>query len=187
MTTKNRTTRNGEKDGRALSLALVQADFVACGRCSYFLAGYRVLHGLPALENAIAASDGEWLILAWNEATRRLMQKSFGCRIDNEWYHYETCCPVCYRRFQVTTAPEPQALETAEAGQAEAMPAVLEPAGVGQGEALPSAPEPEDTGTVGEVPVIPETGDAPPAEVAQAEDKPAGKELLQFRVQLIHG
>lgn len=77
-------------------------DFVACGRCSYFLAGYRAIHGRQGLEDAIAHSDGEWLTLQWNEETSRLVQKSYGCRMDMDWYLLESCCPICCRRFEVS-------------------------------------------------------------------------------------
>jgi hypothetical protein len=106
MTKKKRTTSNGKKSRRKVETtpewAKVQRDFLACGRCGYFLAGYRVLRGLPELEAAIAESKGEWLTLHWDEDTRRLMQKSLGCHLDVEWHHFESICPACYRRFRVT-------------------------------------------------------------------------------------
>lgn len=82
------------------------ADFVACGRCSFFLAGYRVLHGADQLAEAAEASDDEWLALKWDHATRRLVQESYGSRLDIEFYYFDSRCPECQRRFVIGTGEE---------------------------------------------------------------------------------
>lgn len=78
------------------------ADFVACGRCSFFLAGYRVIHGKDQLEQAIEASDDEWLTLRWDHNTRQLVQSSYGSRLDIEFYYFDGRCPECQRRFVIS-------------------------------------------------------------------------------------
>ena len=126
----------------------VQKQFVACSRCSYFLAGYRVIHGSAGLESAVAGSDGEWLVLEWNEETRHLVQKSYGCQIDMEWQQFSACCPFCNRRFDITytdqeeNQPEPAGAHP-EAERAET--AVEDPAAESEepGSHMPESAVPE--------------------------------------------
>lgn len=76
-------------------------EFVACGRCSFFLAGYRVLHGTEALEQAAQKSDDQWLTLIWDLETRRLVQSSYGSRLDIDFYYFDGRCPECQRRYVI--------------------------------------------------------------------------------------
>lgn len=87
------------------------ADFVSCGRCSFFLAGYRVLQGLDALQQAAEQRDEAWLVLRWNHAMRKLVQDSYGSRMDIEFYYYDGRCPECQRRFVIGQQDEPAAIE----------------------------------------------------------------------------
>ena len=96
---QRRNARRNEKEKSDLDL--VVDDFVACGRCSFFLAGYRVLHGMEALKEAAEASDDEWLVLRWDMATKQLVQKSYGSRLDIEFYYFDGRCPECQRRFVI--------------------------------------------------------------------------------------
>lgn len=74
-------------------------EFVVCGRCSFFLSGFRVIHGADALA-AVAEEEHEgWLVLPWNLATCRLLEKSYGFEIDDSCSHFEGCCPECRRCF----------------------------------------------------------------------------------------
>lgn len=75
------------------------ADFVPCGRCSFFLSGYRAIHGLEVLEETAEENDGDWLLLPWNHETRRLVQDSYGNRLDVDLYYIDGRCPECRRRF----------------------------------------------------------------------------------------
>ena len=86
------------------SLQYVTARFAACGRCSYFWAGYRILHGEQALETAVAESHSGWLDLEWDGGLPELLHKSYGVRLDIEHWRYEGCCQECRRHFiyQVT-------------------------------------------------------------------------------------
>lgn len=77
----------------------VQDNFVACDRCSFFLAGYKILHGEESINAAVETSDGRWLTFAWDPQTRQLLQKSYGGRLDIELDYYDSQCPACQRRF----------------------------------------------------------------------------------------
>ena len=77
----------------------VTARFAACGRCSYFWAGYRVLEGMEGLETAVADSRAGWLDLDWNVQMSDLLHKSYGVRLDIEHLRYEGCCQECRRHF----------------------------------------------------------------------------------------
>jgi hypothetical protein len=82
-----------------LSLQQVTGRFAACGRCSYFWAGYRVLFGEEGLATAVAQSDSGWLDLEWNLQMPELVHKSYGVRLDITHFHYEGCCKECRRIF----------------------------------------------------------------------------------------
>lgn len=81
------------------TLQQVTERFAACGRCSYFWAGYRVLFGLEELETAVAHSKSGWLELVWDDRMIDLVVKSYGVPLDNGFYHYEGCCEECRRHF----------------------------------------------------------------------------------------
>lgn len=91
---------------QSAELEEVIGDFVACGRCSFFLSGYRVIHGLDNLQAAAENRSGKWLHLDWNRETRHLVQKSYGGQLDVEHYHYDSRCPECRRRFIYRAAAE---------------------------------------------------------------------------------
>ena len=71
--------------------------FMACARCSYFLAGYQLI--FDDLASAVSQSSDNWLTLSWNQAVRLLTLKSFGCPIDVDLLHYAGHCPECQRVF----------------------------------------------------------------------------------------
>lgn len=71
--------------------------FVSCPRCGFFLAGYRLIHDDYA--GAVGKSNGKTLDLTWDNATRILVQKSFGCQIPQDAYHFEGSCKDCRRTF----------------------------------------------------------------------------------------
>jgi hypothetical protein len=77
----------------------VQDNFVACDRCSFFLVGYKILHGEEGIGAAIDASDGRWLTFVWDPQTRLLLQESYGGRLDIKLDYYDSQCPACQRRF----------------------------------------------------------------------------------------
>lgn len=71
--------------------------FMACARCSYFLAGYQLI--FDDLASAVSQSSDNWLALGWNKAVRLLLLNSFGCPIDVDLIHYAGHCPECQRVF----------------------------------------------------------------------------------------
>ena len=87
----------------------VAGAFVACPRCSFFLAGYRLIH--DDFAEAVEKSQGNWLDLTWNSATRNLVQKSFGCRIDQDTFHFEGVCKECRRSFVYKASPTERSTE----------------------------------------------------------------------------
>jgi hypothetical protein len=76
---------------------MVTASFVACPRCSFFLSGYRLIQ--TDFNEAVERSSNGWLEFTWNHDTRRLIQKSYGSRIDKDTVRYEGVCPDCQRVF----------------------------------------------------------------------------------------
>lgn len=84
---------------RAAEMALVVSWFAACGRCSFFLAGYKVAGGEEALVTAVANRGKHWLPLSWTRGIANLVHKSYGSRVDIDCYHYEGCCSECQRHF----------------------------------------------------------------------------------------
>lgn len=96
--TKKRSDR-ATTDPHSPELAKILRNFVACDRCSFFLAGYRVIHGLDDLEAAASTQSDQWLSLSWDRETRHLLQKSYGGRLDVDLYYYDSHCPACQRRF----------------------------------------------------------------------------------------
>jgi len=87
-------------------IARVTSWFAACGRCSFFLAGYTVAGGEGALETAVAYRGNHWLYLNWSHAVANLVHKSYGSRVDIQSYHFEGRCQECQRRFVYDAADE---------------------------------------------------------------------------------
>lgn len=92
-----------DRDKKALNKSLTR--FTSCGRCSLFLAAYRLNHDDADLLAAVNAVDGGWLTLPWDPSMRELINKSYGCPIDVEAYHFESWCPECHGSF-VYSEPE---------------------------------------------------------------------------------
>lgn len=93
---KRRSVFTG-RDKQALNDALTR--FTSCGRCSLFLAAYRLNYDDADLQTAVNNIDGGWLTLPWDPSIRELINKSYGCRVDVEGYHFESRCPECYVPF----------------------------------------------------------------------------------------
>lgn len=90
-----------ERKRRRVSPALRQVIswFAACGRCSFFLAGYRLICDEDALETAVANRSKKWLTVPWSHDMAELVHKTYGSRIDISCYHFEGQCMECHRRF----------------------------------------------------------------------------------------
>jgi len=95
------------QEKRALNDALIR--FTCCGRCSLFLASYRLSHDDSVMQTAVKNIEGGWLALPWGPGMRSLISKSYGCQIDVESYHFESCCPECRSLFVYS---EPDSDET---------------------------------------------------------------------------
>ena len=96
---KQRQQAQGEPRKNQPTLRQVTARFAGCGRCSYFWAGYRVVHGMAELETAVAQSKSGWLDLTWDGQMSDLIYKTYGVRLDIAHFHYEGCCKECRRHF----------------------------------------------------------------------------------------
>lgn len=81
------------------ALNQVTSWFAACGRCSFFLAGYRLISDEEMLETAVANRSKKWLTVPWSKALAELILKTYGSRIDINCYHFEGQCLECHRRF----------------------------------------------------------------------------------------
>ena len=109
---ENSDTQESESSAshqRGLQLVLapeIALRFASCGRCSLFLASYRLQHD-PEFLKAIDEIDAGWLTLPWNPDLRDLVQKSFGCAIDGQSYFFESTCPECQRSFSYAE-PDPE-------------------------------------------------------------------------------
>lgn len=100
--------RKKSKSSKRLPLQLDQVVnyFAACGRCSFFLAGYRVLHGLEDLETAVARSKSRWLKLTWSYGMRDLLMRSYGVQMYVDYDRVDGRCPECGRHFIYEIEPE---------------------------------------------------------------------------------
>lgn len=85
------------RDKQILKETLIR--FTSCGRCSLFLAAYRLKHDDAEIVEAVNNIKGGWLALPWDRNVRELINKSYGCRIDVEAYYFESCCPECHGTF----------------------------------------------------------------------------------------
>ena len=77
----------------------VVRQFVACGCCSTFITGYRLLHGVAALEQAISAQQEGEMQLVWDKATRQLITQAYDVRLEPDVILFEMSCRECQRRF----------------------------------------------------------------------------------------
>ena len=101
---KNNKPKGSKGSKKNLEIGNVLLRFTSCGRCGMFLTSYRISNGDQALENAIANSYDSWLSLPWNQDLRKLIIKSFGCRLDGDVYFFENSCPECLGTFRYTAS-----------------------------------------------------------------------------------
>ena len=86
----------------------VIAYFAACGRCGFFLTGYRAAYGQERLETAVAKAKGGWLTFDWGIPLRELVLKSYGSLIEASDFHFDGCCPECRRSFTYHASNSPR-------------------------------------------------------------------------------
>jgi hypothetical protein len=112
MTTTTKPSSRGKQRSNQKSPTVqdnVLASFLGCGRCSFFLVGYRLIHDdfeQAVKENAESPSGTDWLSLTWDHATAQLVHKTYGSRIEADAYHYQGVCRECHRSFLYETALE---------------------------------------------------------------------------------
>jgi hypothetical protein len=75
----------------------VVAAFNGCARCSFFLAGYRLLHN--DFEQAVDEGEDGWLKLSWDHGVNQHVYKSYGCQLEADTYHFQGSCQFCRRAF----------------------------------------------------------------------------------------
>jgi hypothetical protein len=75
---------------------LVADYFTACPRCSYFVAGYRLIQ--KDFDQAAQESSGDWLALTWSGSVSKLVHKSYGYETD-DLQALQGVCPDCRRAF----------------------------------------------------------------------------------------
>ena len=94
------TPQNSQKLRRdGLTTEHVITYFAPCGRCGYFLSGYRALYGGDDLETAVSEAKSGWLTLTWGIEMQHLILKSYGSRIEMNDLHFDGCCSECRRAF----------------------------------------------------------------------------------------
>jgi hypothetical protein len=99
---KRSKKRKGKRQQRPIESNIVEAikaQFAACQRCCYFLGGYTSAHGEEELQTDDPNNLPVWLHLTWDQNTRNLVHKTYGVRLDVDFYHYDGCCIACSRRF----------------------------------------------------------------------------------------
>ncbi|MDX1413382.1 MAG: hypothetical protein R3293_04275 [Candidatus Promineifilaceae bacterium] len=101
-----RKQKRSRKGNKTLTMSDVLSRFTSCGRCSMFLAAYRIEHSEQALKSAIANSDTDFLALPWDQSIHRLLIKSYGCRLDSDVYFFEGTCPECLGKFRYEEAEQ---------------------------------------------------------------------------------
>ena len=103
---KSKKKSGRQKQQPVTTIEMVQQDFAACPRCSYFWAGYKVIVGDEGIDTAVAARENGWLTLQWSHSMRDLVYKSYGVRTDTEFFFYEGCCKECSRPFAFSGSDE---------------------------------------------------------------------------------
>ncbi len=99
-------SKKGRNKKKNLTKSHVLTRFTSCGRCSLFLASYRIDNEEEAIETAIAHSEGNWLALPWNPNLKKLIVKSFGCHLDTDVYYFESTCPECRGKYRFSEAQD---------------------------------------------------------------------------------
>ncbi len=110
--TKSNKPKAGQKQKVDQATESITQSFVACPRCSFFLAGYSLIH--DDFAEAISKHHGNWLNLTWNLSTRSLLQKNFGWWIGDDVTHYEGICQECRRVFVYSGPTAKENLESFE-------------------------------------------------------------------------
>lgn len=101
-----------ESRKRSYAFNQLVANFSGCGRCSYFLAQSRIIHGETLLEKAVSSIKLNQMRLPWVFEMRDLLVKSYGIEFHQEHIRFNGSCPECRRPFTYLSenkAGEPEA------------------------------------------------------------------------------
>ena len=90
-----------KKKRKPVDISPLVRNFAACGRCSYFLAGYRVLVGTEGLETAVAEKKPNWLVLEWSHRMIDLVSRSYGIPLNFDNLSVTAICEECRRPFRL--------------------------------------------------------------------------------------
>jgi hypothetical protein len=85
------------KHPQGLSAKDVVRFFAPCGRCGYFLTGYRASYGEADFETAVSEETDGWLTLTWGNDIPELFVKSYGRVVEANDVFFSSACPECYR------------------------------------------------------------------------------------------
>lgn len=80
--------------------------FAPCGRCGYFLTGYRAAYGLENFKTAVSEEKDGWLSLSWGNDIRELLLKSYGRVVESNDLIFNSACPECRRVLIYTAASD---------------------------------------------------------------------------------
>jgi hypothetical protein len=103
---RRRTRRKKKKKSRgqhaarqrvASDIDPVVAAFGGCGRCSFFLSGYRARRGVEPFLADVRQMEDDWLTLTWQNDMADLIKKSYGFEMSDGLFHLEHCCRECQR------------------------------------------------------------------------------------------
>jgi hypothetical protein len=100
MANSNSSSKRGKRNSRNQSATPqdeVVAAFNGCARCSFFLAGYRLLH--DDFDKAVDDRVDGFLKLSWDHAVNQLVYKSFGIQLEADAYYLQGSCQFCRRAF----------------------------------------------------------------------------------------
>lgn len=88
--------------------------FLGCRVCCYFLTGTQVIYGRDVVNRMVDEFDGKWLSVPLGYEIGKLMQQTYGLRLDQNEESIDFSCEVCCRRF-VIELPEGLSVESESA------------------------------------------------------------------------
>ncbi len=105
------STYNRDSKGFKLTPDGLVRHFLGCRVCCYFLTGTQVIYGRDVVDRLVDEFDGKWLSVPLGYEMRKLMQQTYGMRLDQNEELIDFSCEVCCRRF-VVELPEAQPVES---------------------------------------------------------------------------
>ena len=93
----NKRKRGRSKPRDSKAVAKIAKRFSSCGRCSFFLAAYRVSNENKLFVTAVDTINEDHLTLQSDYKIRKLMMKSYGIQLFSDTIRLTSCCPECRR------------------------------------------------------------------------------------------